>query len=151
MTSKPVDPYAAGMVQGPRDWPHVELEARFVAVLKDHRDGRGLQLIRPATRAIRRYEIHELILTNEADAGPGKTVNAASYIAFCEFITGGMLVEGDQVVINGQSIGEIAGFDETHMPNHQNIVIRGPKRLTGRELGAQLGDPIKFVSVWTKG
>ena len=151
MDAKTNDPYATGQVKGRRDWPHVELEARFVAVLKDHREGRGLQLIRPATRAIRREEIHEFILTDEPDAGPGSVVNRVSYVAFAEFTKGGMLVEGDRVVVNGESIGEIAGFDETHMPNHQNIVVRGPKRLTGRELGAKLGDTISFIPVYTKG
>ena len=151
MDAKTNDPYATGQVKGRRDWPHVELEARFVAVLKDHREGRGLQFIRPATRAIRREEIHEFILTDEPDAGPGSVVNRVSYVAFAEFTKGGMLVEGDRVVVNGESIGEIAGFDETHMPNHQNIVVRGPKRLTGRELGAKLGDTISFIPVYTKG
>ena len=74
-----------------------------------------------------------------------------SYVAFAEFRNGGMLVEGDQVCVSGKVIGEIAGFDETHMPNHQNVVIRGPKRLTGRELGAKLGDTISFIPVYTKG
>ncbi len=146
----PRDPYATGQAQGRRDWPHVPLEARFVAVLKDHRDGRGMQLIRPRTRAIRRYEIHEFMITDAVDTAiPGNEVENVSYIAFAEFIRGGMLVEGDQVSINGRIIGEIAGFDETHMPNHQNIVIRGPKRVTGRELGASLGDIIHFIPVYT--
>ena len=151
MDAKTNDPYAIGQVHRRRDWPHVELEARFVAVLKDHREDRGLQLIRPATRAIRREEIHEVILTDEPDAGPGGEVNRVSYVAFAEFAKGGLLVEGDRVVVNGESIGEIAGFDETHMPNHQNIVVRGPKRLTGRELGARLGDTISFIPVYTRG
>ena len=144
------DPYLTGQAQGRRDWPHVPLEARFVAVLKDHRDGRGMQLIRARTRAVRRYEIHEFMITDEVDTAlPGNEVTDVSYIAFAEFQTGGMLVEGDKVAVNGEEIGEIAGFDETHMPNHQNIVIRGPKRVTGRELGARLGDVIEFVPVYT--
>ena len=151
MSSQTKDPYATGHIKGWRDWPRSELEAHFVAVLKSSRDDRGLELIHPATRAIRRNEIHEFILTDEADAGPGKTVDRIAYVAFAEFTKGGMLVEGDKVVVNGQTIGEIAGFDETHMPNHQNIVLRGPERKTGLDLGAKVGDPISFVPVYTKG
>ena len=145
------DPYASGRIQGRRDWPHSELEACFVAVLKSTREDRGLELIHPATRAIRKNEIHELILTDEDDAVPGKVVNRIAYVAFAEFTKGGMLVEGDEVVVGGRTIGEIAGFDETHMPNHQNIVIRGPQRKTGLDLGAKVGDLISFVPVFTKG
>jgi hypothetical protein len=145
------DTYARDRVQGQRDWPHSELEARFVAVLKSTREDRGLELIRPATRAIRKNEIHEFILTDENDAAPGKVVDRVAYMAFAEFTKGGMLVEGDKVVINGQTVGEIAGFDETHMPNHQNIVIRGPDRKTGLDLGAKVGDLISFIPVFTKG
>ena len=151
MVTKIKDPYASGRVQGRRDWPHSELEARFVAVLKSTREDRGLELILPATRAIRKNEIHEFILTDEDDAAPGKVVNRVAYVAFAEFTKGGMLVEGDEVVVRGVTIGEIAGFDETHMPNHQNIVIRGPERKTGLDLGAKVGDLISFVPVFTKG
>jgi hypothetical protein len=145
------DPYASGRVQGRRDWPHSGLEARFVAVLKSTREDRGLELILPPTRAIRKNEIHEFILTDEDDAAPGKVVNRVAYVAFAEFTKGGMLVEGDKVVVHGQTIGEIAGFDETHMPNHQNIVMKGPERKTGVDLGAKVGDLISFVPVFTKG
>ena len=151
MVTKIKDPYASGRVQGRRDWPHSELEARFVAVLKSTCEDRGLELILPPTRAIRKNEIHEFILTDEDDAAPGKVVNRVAYVAFAEFTKGGMLVEGDEVVVRGGTIGEIAGFDETHMPNHQNIVIRGPERKTGLDLGAKVGDLISFVPVFTKG
>ena len=76
------DPYLTGQAQGRRDWPHVPLEARFVAVLKDHRDGRGMQLIRARTRAVRRYEIHEFMITDEVETAlPGNEVTDVSYIA----------------------------------------------------------------------
>jgi len=42
-----------------------------------------------------------------------------------------MLVYGDSVVIGGKTVGTIAGFDESHFPNHYNIVIKGPRRLSG--------------------
>ena len=49
---------------------------------------------------------------------------------------------GDEVKINGQVIGKIAGFDETHMPNHYNIVIYGTDRISGNERNLDLNDEV---------
>lgn len=145
------DPYVTGLSKGRRDWPHVALEAKFLAVLKERHDDRALQLIPQGTRCIRRNEIHELMVTDEADAGPGRVIDRVANVCFAEFTAGGVLVEGDQVVVHGETIGEIAGFDETHMPNHQNIVIKSRERITGFERGYRLGDAISFIPVFTKG
>ena len=149
MNDRPTrDPYATGQAVGRRDWPHSPVEARIVAVLKDHREGRGLRLILPRTRAVRTHDIHEFMMTDEATAGPGADVDGVSYIAFAEIIRGGMVVEGDRVAVSGHRVGVIAGFDETHMPNHLNVVMRGPVRHTGRELKARLGDLINIIPVF---
>jgi len=86
------------------------LEARFVGVLDNRNDGRGLALIKAHTRVVRRYDIHELILTDEQSA-----------------------------------IGTIAGFDESHCPNHYNVLIKGPRRITGVELQQRPGDLVIFL------
>ena len=31
---------------------------------------------------------------------------------------------GDDLKITGKSIGRIAGFDMTHMPNHMNVLVK---------------------------
>ena len=41
-------------------------------------------------------------------------------------------------------VGTVIGFDETHLPNHLNIVIYTVSLVTGRDLGAQLGDEVRF-------
>jgi len=42
--------------------------------------------------------------------------------------------------LQGKTIGEIVGFDETHAPNHLNIVARSKERCSGEELGVELGN-----------
>ena len=123
----------------------VPLEARFVGVLNNRNDGRGLVLINAHTRCVRRYDIHEFIVTDEPTAAPGATVNGVHYIGFAELQAGGVLAEGDAVRIGGEIIGSIAGFDESHFPNHYNVVIRGPRRVTGVELAQKPGDLIVFL------
>ena len=122
------------------------LEARFVGVLNNRNDGRGLALIKAHTRVVRRYDIHELILTDEQSAAPGGTVGGVHYIGFVEFEAGGgILAEGDSVNIGGKAIGTIAGFDESHCPNHYNVLIKGPRRITGVEPQQRPGDLVIFL------
>ena len=121
------------------------LAARFVGVLDSRREGRGLVLIHPRTRCIRRYEVHEIIVTDEPEVGPGRPVNRCHYLGFAEFQAGGILVEGDTLNVAGQVIGAVAGFDESHFPNHYNIVIKGPRLVTGIALKQRPGDMLIFT------
>jgi len=103
---------------------------------------RGLKLIPSYTRVLLVNEIHELIITDEKEAGPGKEVNSIGYLGFIEVKKGGVIAVGDRVSLEGKIIGKIAGFDETHMPNHQNIIIKSERKVTGAGLNAQLGNRI---------
>ena len=150
-TSKNRDPYVTGSLPPRWDNPHAPLEAQFTCVLRPSLENRGLRLIVNASRAIRRFDVHELIITDEDGAAPGSEVNRIAYIGFVEFACGGVMVAGDRVMVNGEVIGEIAGFDETHMPNHQNIVIKGSSRISGFNRGLRLGDRVSFVPVFSKG
>ena len=145
MEANSKDPYVAGGLPDHWDSPHTPLEATFVCVLKHSLESRGLNLILNRSRGIRRHDVHELIVTDEDDAAPGGEVNRIAYIGFVEFSTGGLLVAGQPVAVNGETIGEIAGFDETHMPNHQNIVLKGTPRLSGYDRGYRLGDRVGFI------
>jgi hypothetical protein len=141
---RPRDPYEAGMIVAPSHILREALTARFVGVLDSRREGRGLNLIHPRTRCIRRYEVHEIIITDESEAGPGRPVNRCHYLGFVEFQAGGLLVEGDSLSVAGRIIGSVAGFDESHFPNHYNIVIKGPRLVTGIELKQKPGDALVF-------
>lgn len=143
--NKSRDPYESGLVTTAPAHRRLPLEASFVAISSIRREGRGLSLIHPRTRCIRRYEVHELILTDEMEAAPGGNVDRCHYLGFVEFQGSGVLIQGDPVIVDGKSIGTVAGFDESHFPNHYNIVIKGPVGFTGAELNLDPGSLIKFV------
>jgi hypothetical protein len=122
------------------------LVARVIAVIDLRREDRGLRLATWTSRAIRSGEIHELIATDEpAVAASGTPIDAVSYLAFVEFTQGGVVLIGSILRRKNVEIGRLRGFDETHMPNHMNIIVQSPHRATGAELGWQIGDRIDFV------
>ena len=137
-----MDPYANGLIKKNPYYKKTDIEGVCVVVLDGKVEKRGLELIKPISRAVLKNQIHEFILTAE-EAGPGDRVESIAYVAFVEISGGGVIVAGDEVCIEDRVIGKIAGYDETHMPNHLNIVFRSAKSETGRELGISLGD--RFV------
>ncbi len=95
-----------------------------VALLHITFEERGLVLIQSRSRALCKNEIHELMITDEEDAAPGSGANRVSAIAFFEVKTGGLAVAGDRVTLDGRRLGEVAGYDMTHMPNHMNVLVK---------------------------
>ncbi|MDR0469606.1 MAG: hypothetical protein LBH09_06490 [Peptococcaceae bacterium] len=138
------DPYASGMFKESPYFAKSDIEGKLVTVLQGTYEDRGLELIKPVSRCVKRYDIHELIMSDEEGAAPGARVDRIAYLGFVEILQGGVIIEGDGVFRNGECIGFVAGFDETHMPNHQNIVIRCEERVTGAGSGCALGDEITF-------
>lgn len=139
------EPYSTGMLKFDPYAKKQPVVGRIVAVLRGRLDNRGLSLIEPRSRALRTGEIHELIVTDEKEAAPGKTVNRIAYIAFIEIVQPGVIVHNDTVRLgNGEKLGVLIGFDETHMPNHENIVIHSDRLLSGEELGLELQGVIVF-------
>jgi len=112
-----------------------------VALLHVTFDKRGLKLIDARSRAMLQNEIHELMVTDEMDAAPGGGADRVSAIAFFEVKSGGIAVVGDEVTVAGDSLGELAGFDLTHMPNHMNVVV---KRKTLETPRIRVGDGVAF-------
>ena len=145
MSGRSRDPFDNPAWDRPPTYPRLPLRARLVAVMEFVREGRGLVLIRQRTRCIRRHEIHELILTDEPAAAPGAVVDRVAGLAFAEFEEGGVLAEGDVLRIGGQERGRVVGFDETHMPNHLNVVLRAPVLTSGVAWGLALGAPAGFA------
>ncbi|MEN3008943.1 hypothetical protein [Pseudothermotoga sp.] len=139
------EPYSAGMLKFDPYAKKQPVIGKVVAVLRGKLENRGLNLIDPRSRALRIGEIHELLVTDEKEAAPGRTVNRVAYIAFIEIVQPGVIVFQDVVKLSsGEKIGTLIGFDETHMPNHENIVIRSEKLVSGEELGLELQDVIVF-------
>ena len=138
------DPYKAGMFSQSPYASKREVSGRLAVVLRGKLEDRGLSMIPPISRAVQKNDIHELIITDEAGAGPGKRVDRIAYAGFVEIINGGVLLAGDQLVCAGRSLGSIAGFDQTHLPNHLNIVVLAAERLDGVELGLTLESELVF-------
>lgn len=95
-----------------------------VALLHITFESRGLQLIEARSRALLLNEINELMITDEEGAAPGGVADRVSAIAFFEIKQGGVAIVGDQVFVSGKLLGQLAGFDLTHMPNHKNLLVK---------------------------
>ena len=116
---------------------------RVVAVLRGITDRRGLQITPLRSRAVPAGVIHELMMTDE-EAALESTVNRVALLAFFEVTDGGVILVGDAVRCGEQVLGIVAGFDETHMPNHQNICLRG-ELTDGATLHLQLNESVIFL------
>jgi len=135
------DPYKKGMFKTNPYAKKKPLKGNLVVVLEGKYEERGLQLIPQPSRCLITNEVHELILTDE-NKKPGDTVNKIAYIGFFVVKESTVITVGDEVKINGQVIGKIAGFDETHMPNHYNIVAYGEKLISGNERNLDLDNEV---------
>ena len=121
------------------------VKGEAITVLDSTHEARGLKLIPTYSRALPKNSIHELIATDERDKKPGDTANKIAYLAFFEVTRGGCIIVGETLFVDGKAIGEIVGFDETHEPNHINIIIGVKSRKTGPQLKIKVGSKIKFV------
>jgi hypothetical protein len=135
-----MDPYASGMFKSNPYAAKTSIQGELVVVLRGTYPNRGLQLITPPSRALNLGEVHELIITDQP-CRPGDQVDPIAYLGFFAVTTPGVMVVGDEMCIAGQVVGTIAGFDETHMPNHLNIVVQG-ERTDGETRGFFLHAPV---------
>jgi hypothetical protein len=119
------------------------VKGKIVALLHISFNDRGLKLIGTKSRTVRLNEIHELMLTDEEKACPGGSADRVRALAFFEIIEPGLIVFGDKVYINGEYVGILVGYDETHMPNHMNIVLKS-KNLVEPKI--KVGDILIFKS-----
>lgn len=121
-----------------------DVHGRVVAVLRGVTTQRGLYLTELRSRAVPQHAVHELMVTDE-DATLESSVNRVGLIAFFEIENSGVLLVGDTVYAGDRLLGTLAGFDETHMPNHQNICVKVETLIDGESLGLNVEDPIRFV------
>jgi hypothetical protein len=117
---------------------------RLVVVLRGVTDQRGLRLEAYRSRATPRFGIHELMVTDEP-ADIGMTVDRVGLIGFFEVEQGGVVLAGCTVYVGESRLGTVAGFDETHMPNHINICVRVDALTDGETLGLQSGEAVRFA------
>jgi hypothetical protein len=138
------EPYESKMLLKSPTLLRKPLKARFIAVSDGKRENRKSRLIHPRTRCFSRNDVHELMTTDEEGLSPGKAFNRSATLGFIEFTESGVIVEGDAVIVGSQKIGQIIGFDETHFPNHMNILIAAPNRLSGKERKIHPEDKVIF-------
>lgn len=136
------DPYSRNLIKNDFYYSKVEMKGKFVVVLDGKLENRGLSLIKPISRVFTKGTIIELIGTDDENAVPGSNVDNIAYIGFLEIQNGGVVLAGDELIWNGKVIGTIAGFDDTHMPNHQNTIVKVDTRIPGKELGIQINDEL---------
>ncbi len=122
------------------------VEMTVVAVMRGKMENRGLQLIEPVSRTVKKHEIHELILTDQQQMDRKQPVHRIAYLAFVEVIKGGIAIVGDDVHLGARRIGSILGFDDSHVPNHQNIIVSSEKRKDGVQLGFELGATVTILA-----
>lgn len=120
------------------------VEGQIVTVLDSMHEARGLRLLPTYSRALPLHSIHELIATDQTDRQPGQSADRIAYLAFFEVVRGGCVLVGETLLLDNEPIGTVLGFDETHEPNHLNIIIGVAQRRTGRELQFALGRHIRF-------
>jgi len=141
----PTDPYLADLLKENFYVRKSPVLGRLTVILRGHLEQRGLELIPQRSRVVAAGEVHELLVVDEPRAGPGQVVNRVAALGFLEFLTSGVLLVGDEVLVNDQGVGHLAGYDLTHMPNHMNFVIAVPRAVSGEELGVELGATVKFI------
>ena len=120
-----------------------DVNGRVVAVLRGVTDQRGLALTELRSRAVLQHAVHELMVTDE-DADLGATVNRVGLIAFFEVENSGVVLVGDTLYWGERPLGTVAGFNETHMPNHQNICLKVDRLQDGETLGLVVEDTLHF-------
>ncbi|MCC6935256.1 MAG: hypothetical protein IT333_01975 [Thermomicrobiales bacterium] len=129
------DPYASSSA----------VVGRVVAVLRGVTETRGLALAGHRSRAVTTGAVHELMITDE-DARQEGRVDRVALLAFVEILEAGVILLDADVTIGDASVGVIAGFDETHMPNHQNICLRGDLQ-DGESRSIAVGDKVVIAGV----
>ena len=111
--------------------------ASLVAVMDHRRHDRALAVSGFKTRCVRRGEIHEFLLCAPPNDEQG-FIDDVTYLGFAEIQTPGVIAVGDSVLLGDEQVGTIYGFDDTHMPNHMNIVLKGTSLKNGAERGLRV-------------
>ncbi len=139
---KSKDPYKDNLLLDDIYLHKSDITGNLKVVLNGMLENRGMLLMNTKSRALCKNEIHELILTDYVDEKHPNVVDRISYLGFVEIEEGGVILVGDEVFLENNFIGKIHGFDETHFPNHLNIIIKCNERQLSTQLNASVGQKI---------
>lgn len=120
------------------------VRGELVKILTHRREDRGMVLEGFASRCVQRYEIHELLTTDQHSQDPGAVVDSVGFLGFAEIAVGGVIDRGDPVFIGGHRVGSVLGFDSCHFPNHYNVLIAVDRTVTGPDLGLRPTMEVRF-------
>jgi len=92
---------------------------------------------------VRTNDVHELLCTSQK-LKPGEIVDEVGYLAFVVFTESSVVAIDDLLFVEGNEFGKVIGFNETHAPNHINIIIYVDNITTGLESGWKPGTQLVF-------
>ncbi len=139
-----MEPYQSGIAAKVSYTAKRTVTAKIVAVLKGTLEDRGLKIIFPRSRAVPKHDVIELITTTQKQCKPGDRVDRVTYIGFAEIQTSGVLRVSDWVIFKGEPRWTIVGFDETHYPNHLNVIMKPVAEQAESAPEVQLEDLLEF-------
>jgi hypothetical protein len=123
-----------------------QVEGLVVKLLHHKRTDRGMMLASFETRCVQRGEIHELVSTDHAGTNPGDRIDRVGFLCFLEITRAGVIEIGDSFCHHGETLGRVIGFDESHFPNHYNILIGSETLLNAGDAALSVEDTITFQS-----
>ena len=143
------DPYVSGVHKAPPYSAKRPVEGELCAILTSRHHDRGLELIPQPSRAFGGGEVHEILRTSQREVRSRDRVDEVFGLGFVAITAPGLVLTGDQVTVGDDVVGVVVGFDETHYPNHYNIVVAAPEgdERTGEQLEVDLDQPIHFRRV----
>ncbi len=120
------------------------VESVVVKLLHHKRTDRGMTLAPYETRCVRSGDIHELVTTDHFEAAQGDRIDRAGFLGFIEITRAGVIEVGDEVVHQGRVLGHVLGFDESHFPNHYNILVSSRTILVADDANLRVEEQITF-------
>lgn len=106
---------------------------------------RGLLLNPLGAAALLKGQIHEIMMTVQADAAPGATIGDIHMVGFFEVEQSSVVRAGDALYVGDKLVGHFAGVDEGHLPNHLNMVFKSWEPFDGLALECNVGTPVRIV------
>lgn len=103
---------------------------------------RGMRLAPAGSACVRAGDIHELVVTRDDVDDAEALIDHIAYVGFLEFTDPAMLTRGDTFWYGEELLGWFAGYDESHLPNHLNLILHGPRLVTAEDLDLRPGDTI---------
>ncbi|EHN73183.1 hypothetical protein SMCF_7389 [Streptomyces coelicoflavus ZG0656] len=103
---------------------------------------RGMILAQAGSAAVRSGEIHELVVTREDTDVAGARIDHVAYLGFIEFTDPAMLTRGDTFWLGDRKLGTFAGYDESHLPNHLNLILSSDELVTAEDVDLRPRDVI---------